>query len=300
MKQIAMAVVAWSYIGVGSALSAIPTIDAAQLTKHSETAGATIKLAPITTQRQDANSGVKCAVTTGKKASVTDPTVKPQPGAGSQTIRTYAPDMPAAPATDATGAALNSQTLFKSTGDVAAGLDASRSTLGVVQSGFRTAGTEVGKAPTVMAAIDMNSAARLQNNLAWNGAIGSANYWVTALNALNLALNSDMSRVAIGMRATTTSSGNRSAPVCAVGLVGTGTRADPCRAARSCSTTPPGTSAHPECVADRTIDSDGNVLFYLTAVQDAAKSAASASPTQTPLSDADVAAALASIQADAR
>ena len=297
MKQIAMAVVAWSWLCAGSALAAIPTKDAAQLTQRSETAATTIKLAPITSQRQDANSGVKCAVTTGKKASVTDPTVKPQPGAGSQTIRTYAPDMPATPATDAKGGALNSQTLFKSTGDVAAGLDASRSTLGAAQSGFRTAGTEVGKAPTVMAAIDMNSAARLQNNLAWNGAIGSANYWVTALNALNLALNSDMSRVAIGMRATST--GNQRSPACAVGMVGSGTFANPCRAA-SCSTTPPGAPADPRCVAARYVDSDGNVLFYLSAAQGAAQSTAAASPNQTSLSNADVAAALARIQANAR
>ena len=299
MKQIAMAAVAWSWLCAGSALAAIPTIDAAQLTQHSETAGATIKLAPITTQRQDANNGVKCAVTTGKKANVTDPTVKPQPGAGSQTIKAYAPDMPATPATDAKGAALNSQTLFKSTGDVAAGLDASRSTLGAAQSGFRTAGTEVGKAPTVMASVDMNSAARLQNNFAWNGAIGSANFWVTALNALNLALNSDMSRAAIGMRATTRSSENRSAPACAAGMVGSGTFADPCRAA-SCSTTRPGSPADPGCVARRTLDSEGNVLFYLSAAQSAAQSATAASPTQMPLSDADVAAALARIQANAR
>jgi len=299
MKQIAMAVVAWSWLCAGCAFAAIPTKDAAQLTQHSETAGATIKLAPITTQRQDANNGVKCAVTTGKKASVVDPTVQPQAGAGSRTIKAYAPDMPATPAADAKGAALNSQTLFKATGDIAAGLDASRSTLGAAQSGFRSAGTEVGKATTVMASIDMNSAARLQNNLAWNGAIGSANFWVTALNALNLALNSDLSRVAIGMRATTTPTRDSRPPACAVGMVGSGTSADPCLAA-SCSTMPPGAPADPGCVAARTVDSDGNVLFYLSAVQDAAQSAAAAPLTQNPLSDADVAAALASIQANAR
>lgn len=294
---IAAVLVTWSFGCAGPALAAIPTIDAAQLTKHSETAGATIKLAPITTQRQDANSGVKCAVTTGKKASVADPAAKPQPGAGSRTIQAYAPDMPATPAADAKGAALNSQTLFKATGDVAAGLDASRSTLGAAQTGFRTAGTQVGKATTVMAAIDMNSAARLQNNLAWNGAIGSANFWVTALNALNLALNSDMSRVAIGMRATTTPTRDSRAPACTAGMVGSGTFADPCRTPGSCSTTPPGTSADPGCVTARTLDSDGNVLFYLSVAQ----ATAAASPNQqSPLSDADVAAALASIQANAR
>lgn len=301
MKRLAIAAIAWSCIGAGSALAAIPTSDAAQLTQHSETASATVKLVPITTQRQNANQGVKCAVTTGKKASVTDPTVQPQSGAGSRTIQAYAPDMPATPAADARGAALNSQTLFKSTGDVVAGLDASRSTLGAAQSAFRAAGTEVGTATTVMAAIDMNSAARAQNNLAWNGAMGSANIWVTALNALNLAQNSDMSRAAVGMRSTTaTSPGSPNTPTCAAGMVGSGTVADPCRPAGSCSTTPPGSPVDPGCVAARYIDSDGNVLFYLSAAQDEARTAAAAPVAETPLSGADVAAALESIQANAR
>lgn len=305
MKRLALTVIAWSWIGAGAAFAAIPTTDAAQLTQHSETAGATIKLVPISTQRQNANQGVKCAVTTGKKASVTDPTVQPQSGAGSRTIQVYAPDMPAVPTADARGAALNSQTLFKSTGDVVAGLDASRSTLGAAQSAFRNAGSQVGTATTVMAAIDMNSAARLQNNLAWNGVMGSANIWVTALNALNLAQNSDMSRAAIGMRSTTaTSSGSPNTPTCAAGMVGSGTVADPCRAAGSCSTTPPGSPVDPGCVAARHLDSDGNVLFYLSAAQDEARTAAAApvaaAPVaETPLSGADVAAALASIQANA-
>ncbi|MFG1464516.1 hypothetical protein V5F77_16635 [Xanthobacter sp. DSM 24535] len=298
MKRLAIAAIAWSCIGAGSALAAIPTSDAAQLTQHSETAGATVKLVPITTQRQNANQGVKCAVTTGKKASVTDPTVQPQSGAGSRTIQAYAPDMPATPAADARGAALNSQTLFKSTGDVVAGLDASRSTLGAAQSAFRAAGTEVGTATTVMAAIDMNSAARVQNNLAWNGAMGSTNIWVTALNALNLANNSDLSRAAIGMRSTTTPSGNSIAPACPVGMVGSGTIADPCHAAASCSTTPPGTPADPACVSARYVDSDANVQSYLSRVQDPAPSTATVPPPQAPLSGADVAAAIESIQAN--
>jgi hypothetical protein len=299
MKRLALMVIAWSWIGTGLALAAIPTNDAAQLTQHSETAGATIKLVPITTQRQGANQGVKCAVTTGKKASISDPTVRPQSGAGSQTIQSYAPDMPTTPAADARGATLSGQTLFKSTGDVVAGLDASRSTLGASQSAFRTAGTEVGTATTVMATIDMNSAARVQNNLAWNGVTGSANLWVTALNALNLAGNSNMSRAAIGMRSTATSSGNPTAPACPIGMVGSATIGDPCRPAASCSTTPPGSPADPACVNGRYVDSDGNVRFYLSQFQDAAQSA-DIPASQRPVSGADVAAALETIQANAR
>ena len=197
--QIAI-VVAALLSSAAPALADIPVNDAAQLTQRSQTASTTVKLVPVTTQRQDANSGVKCAVTTGKKAAITNPTVQPQSGAGSQTIQSYGPDLPATPDPTAQGAALNSQTLFKSSGDVVAGLEASGSTMTAAQSAFKAAGQQVGTAPTVMAAIDMNSAARLQNNLAWNSATGSANLWVTALNALNLAMTSDMSRSALGMK----------------------------------------------------------------------------------------------------
>ncbi|GEC15461.1 hypothetical protein [Nitrobacter winogradskyi] len=284
--------------GEAPALADIPVNDAAQLTQRSQTASTTVKLVPVTTQRQDANSGVKCAVTTGKKATITNPTVQPQTGAGSQAIQTYGPDLPATPDPTAQGAALNNQTLFKSSGDVVAGLDASGSTMTAAQSAFQASGQQVGTAPTVMAAIDMNSAARLQNNLVWNGAIGSANLWVTALNALNLALNSDMSRAAIGMRATVTSTQPATVSACPVGMIGTGTASNPCRTPTACSTTPPGSSPDPSCVSARYVDSDGNVIFYLAQAQAAATSGNAG--TTTALSVTDVAAALAAISANSR
>lgn len=295
MKTILIILAAAAAALATQAHAAIPVDDAAQLSQHSLTASTTIKLVPVTTQRKDANSGVKCAVTTGKKANVTDPTVKPQAGAGSQAIRSYAPDMPAAPDPGAQGGALNSQTLFQSSGNVIAGLDASRSTLGAAQSGFQVAGQQVGTGSTVMAAMDMNSAARLQNNLAWNGVIDSTNLWVTALNALNLARTSDMSRAAGGMRAAT---GGRpaSGPVCPVGMIGTGSPTDPCRTPTGCSTTPPGTNPDPGCVSARYVDTEGNVIFYLAQAQSTPANGASAGG----LTVADVAAALAAINNDTR
>jgi hypothetical protein len=256
------------------ALANIPVNDAAQLTQKSETASTTIKLVPITTQRKEASSGVKCAVTTGKKASITNPTVPAQAGAGAQTIHSYGPDLPLTKDAIAQGAALNSQTLFQSSGDVVGGLDASRSTITSAQSGFQTATSQVGTGQTVMAAIDMNSAARLQNNLVWNNVIGSANLWVTAINALNLAQTSDMSRAATGMRAATTPSQPTAGPVCPVGMVGSGTQTDPCRSPSICQTTPPGSAPDPACVSARYVDTDNNVLFYLSQIQNAANAAA--------------------------
>jgi hypothetical protein len=283
--------------GAAPALADIPVGDAAQLAQRSQTAATTVKLVPLTTQRQGANSGVKCAVTTGKKANITDPTVQPKAGAGSQAIKSYAPDQPAAPDPGAQGAALNSQTLFKSSGDAVAGLDASRSTISATTSALQSAGQQVGTAPTVMAAIDMNSAARLQNNLAWNNAIGSANLWVTALNALNLAMTSDMSRSALGMRATASATPPTSGPLCPAGMAGSGTAADPCRLPSACSTTPPGSPPDPACVSARYVDTDGNVVFYLARAQSAA---ASNPGTNAALTVADVTAALAAISANSR
>lgn len=259
------------------ALADIPVSDAAQLTQKSLTAGSTVKLVPVTTQRQNANKGVRCAVTTGKKANITNPTVQPQNAAGVQAIQPYAPDQSPAPDPAAQGAAANSQALFQSSASVVAGVNASGSTMSTAKSDFQSASQQVGTAPTVMASIDMNSGARLQNNLAWNGVIGSANIWVTAINALNLATTSDMSSTAAAMRATTTAPGQPvSGPSCPVGLIGSGTATDPCRAPSTCSTTPPGSPADPGCVSARYVDTNGNVLFYLAQIQNAVNAAATA------------------------
>jgi hypothetical protein len=214
-----------------------------------------VQLVPIEGKRKDANQGVHCAVTTGKKASVSDPTVQPQSGAGSRMIQSYAPDMPAAPVAGAQGDTLNSETLFKSTGDVAAGVDAGHATTAALLSEFRTASRQVGTAATVMAALDMNSAARLQNGLAWNSVTGAADLWVQALNALNLAATSDASRTAIAMRTTVATAPGKLVGVCPTGLSGTGSAADPCRSAIC-------TASAATCVSSSVTDG-GSTIFVM-------------------------------------
>jgi hypothetical protein len=249
----------------------IPVSDAAQLTQKADTASTTVKLVPVMTQRQGAHQSVHCAVTTGKKASLTNPTVQPQAGAGAQAIQTYSPDQPVTPNSTAQGGALNTQTLFQSAGNVVGGVNAGQATMGAAQSAFQTASQQVGTAPTVMAAFDMNSAARLQNNLAWNGAIAAANLWLTAINALNLAGASDTSRVAAGMRSSPSAS--LGPGICPVGTIGSGTAADPCRTPATCQPAP-GASDN-GCVSARYVDTNGDVLFFLTQVQNAAAAATS-------------------------
>ena len=273
----------------GPALAAIPTDDAAQLTQRSQTSAATVKLVPITTQRKDANKGVNCSVTTGKKASITDPTVKPQPGAGARSIQPYAPAMPAAPAPEARGPTRSSQEHFRTTGDVVAGVEASRSTIGVAETSLRTAGQQAGTAPTVMGALDANSAVRVQVGQAWNGATGSANLWVTALNALNLARTSDRSRAAVGMQSVGLPPSTLAAS-CPVGAIGTGTAGDPCRSHGICAAALAGVAADHACVIGRFIDESGAAGFFLMRVP--AGSPALFDP-EAPLSLTDLIVALA-------
>ncbi len=252
-----------------SARADIPVTDAAQLTQKSATASTTVKLVPVTTQRQGAHQSVHCAVTTGKRANLTNPTQQPQAGAGAQAIQTYSPDQTATPNSSLQGPALNTQTLFQSAGNAVGGVNAGQATMTNLQSALQTANSQVGTAPTVMAAFDMNSAARLQNSLAWNGAITAANFWLTAINAFNLAATSDMSNAAAGMR--TSTSASRGSAVCPAGTIGSGTAADPCRTPSTCQPAP-GASDN-ACVSARYVDTNADVLFYLTQFQNAATTA---------------------------
>jgi len=255
------------------ALANVPVNDAALLTKQSETAGIKVKLVPIKTQRKNASNGVNCAVTTGKKANVSDPTVQPQSGDGARKVQSYSPESSVTPDTRAKGAALSHQTLFQSAGKVVGGLDAGRSTLQAARDGFRTAGQQAGTGETVMAALDMNSAARIQNNLAWNEAISASNLWVTALNALNLARNGDGSRAARGMRARGATRTTPPSAVCPTGTTGSGTALDPCRTTASCHLGGTGTSGDPTCINPRYVDTAGTVLVFLEQIQNAAPAA---------------------------
>lgn len=85
-----------------------------------------------------------------------------------------------------------------------------------------------------------------------------------------------MSRASSGMRAPARPSQPQSGSICPIGMIGAGTTADPCRAPTNCQTTQPGTTPDTACVSTRATDSDGNVLFYLTVIQNAANAAAGA------------------------
>jgi hypothetical protein len=186
------------------------------------------------------------------------------------------------------------------TSTVIGGVDTAQAIVPQTQAQYRQMSLGVGTAPTVMGALDQNSAVRVQNGVTWNQATQSANLLVQALNTANLFNVGQLSAGAGGMatglpRATPTGGG-----VCAAGSVGRGTTDDPCRPATTmCSTTPPGVAPDPSCVSQRFIDTNGNVATYLGGVQNAAQTAAMPAPTTPATSSvppqstaADLAAAL--------
>lgn len=260
-------------VGAWPALADVSVNDAALLTKQSQTAATTVNLIAIKNRRKDTSKGVNCAMTTGKKADITNPTVQPQGDDGARKVQSYSPENSVTPAAGAKGAALSNQMLFQYAANVVGGLDAGRSTLQAAQSAFQTSGRLVGTSDTVMAALDMNSAARTQNNLAWNETINAANLWATAVNALNLARISDGSRAAGGMRAGGVTRPTSTGSACPTGTTKPNTSLGPCRGLSSCQSSQTGAVGDPVCVRRRYVDAAGNVLFFLEQIQSAATAA---------------------------
>lgn len=243
------------------AIAAVPVNDAAQLERKSVTSGTTLEMKSVLTQQNQKRAGVKCAVTTGKKGSIQNPSTEPNVATGSNAVRPYGPDLPVQPQQGATGGTLNEQTLGATAGKTVAGVDASQSGVAATGDAYRARSGETGRAGTVMQALDENSSIRIQNGMTWNQAMNAVNLWVQALNALNLAAQSDMSQGAGAVNPLTPP--GPPGPTCPTGYTGTGSTNDPCR--------PPGcTSATPDnsCVLRRTIDANGNVLTYLARVQE--------------------------------
>lgn len=236
--------------------AAVPTIDDAQLSQHSATSNTVIKLVPIQQGSKAGTQGIHCSVTTGKKASVTNPAVTPSPASGVQKIQPYAPDMPATATVGATGAQLGNETFFQSAGSVTAGIDAGQSTITANKSVYQALGPQVGTAPTIMGAWDQNTAVRVQNGLSWNDAIGAVNLWVTALNAMNLdRINAESRAAGVIQSSPPAQAYVPPAVTCPAGMVINPTR-------RS--------AADPACIAKRLVDTNQNVSAFLAAVQDGA------------------------------
>ena len=281
------------------ALAAVPTRDAAILERRAQESGHKTELKTILLDHKRKREGINCAVTKGGRGNVQNPESPVNPATGSNAVQRYAPGAPAAPLPGATGGTLSEQQLGSETGKVVSGVEATQGTVQATADAYRSRSGEVGSAKTVMEAFDQNSAIRIQNGMSWNQTIATANLLVQALNALNLANQSDASqgaRVLVGPQP----------PVlpgrtCPAGMTGPGTSVDPCRPSQ-CSTTPSGTPADPGCIVKRYVDSDGNVRTYLELASRRVPDTPVAAPGQThsgAITEADLLEALAASRARA-
>lgn len=281
------------------ALAAVPTRDAAILEKRAQESGHKTELKTILLDHKRKREGINCAVTKGGRGNVQNPESPANPATGSNAVQRYAPGAPAAPLPGATGGTLSEQQLGSETGKVISGVEATQGTVQATTEAYRARSGEVGSAKTIMEAFDQNTSIRIQNGMSWNQTIATANLLVQALNALNLANQSDTSqgaRVLVGPRPPLLPG-----RTCPAGMTGTGTAADPCRPSQ-CSTTPSGTPADPACIVRRYTDSHGNVLTYLELASRRVPDtpvAATRQPNTGAITEADLLEALAASRARA-
>lgn len=293
------------------ALAAVPTRDQAILNQRTETSTVKVRLLDTTKKTGTNTKGIRCATTTGQRGSTRDTTQPVTPNGGDRRVQQFDPGIQRAPDTTSSpagnspinpGRNAQQRALMDGTSTVIGGVDTQAAIIPDTQAQYRQLGQGVGTAPTVMGALDQNSAVRIQNGLTWNQTTQSANLLVQALNTANLFNVGQVSASAGGMNTGLPQPTPTGGGMCAAGFIGRGTTDDPCRPATSvCSTTPPGTTPDPACISQRYIDRSGNVATYLGGVQDAALTALISVPTApaaTPVSSqptaADVTAALQS------
>jgi hypothetical protein len=309
--QHVLAIFALLAAGISATLAAVPTRDQAILNQRTETSTVKVRLLD-TTKKTDTNAkGIRCATTTGQRGTTRDTTQPVTQNSGDQRVRQFDPGIQRAPETTRNppgdppinpGRNAQQRALMDGTSTVVGGVDVTAAIIPDTQAQYRQLGQGVGTAPTVMGALDQNSAVRIQNGITWNQTTQSANLLVQALNTANLFNVGQLSASAGGMATGLPQSTSTGGGMCAAGFVGRGTTDDPCRPANTvCSTTPPGVAPDPSCVSQRYIDRNGNVATYLGGVQDASLTAlmsAPAAPGATSVSSqptaADLTAALQS------
>lgn len=245
------------------AFADIPVDDAQQLTQKVQTSALTTTMVPVQQKQRDGQKGINCATHTGQQGATQNNTATPNAGAGIAAVQKYDPQMPASPATGATGPALATQTYGAAASNVVAGNMATQST--IVSNGptYQSASALVGQSPTIMAGYDQNSSIGTQNGLGWNQVLATANLLVGAYNAVNMVRVSQVSQAARGMNFTSWASGIDAVPnnaVCGSGFRGSGTAGDPCISTSSqfCQSLLDG-----GCWERRATDSLGNIIVYL-------------------------------------
>ena len=241
----------------------IPTIDAAQLDQHANTANMKVKLVPVVTNHATARQGVHCATTTGQKGTVSNTAAPANAAVGQNAVQSSAPGTPTSVTTGATGATLSVQDQGRQTAAVAAGAAGSQQTVTNGSSVLSQQSSAVGTSQTVMAAWDANSIARTQQATTFNNVIAAVTALTQAYHVANLARVEIASQSGSSLSYPTLSpTTGATASQCPTGATGAGTSSSPCAAKTSNCT-----AASATCLVQRTVDSFGNVLFYLASVQ---------------------------------
>ena len=286
--QYVLAIVALLAAGISAALAAVPTRDQVILNQRTETSTVKVRLLDTTKKTGTSTKGIRCATTTGQRGTTRDTTQPVTPNGGDRRVQQFDPGIQGAPDTTNSspgnppinpGRNAQQRALMDGTSTVVGGIDTQAAIIPDTQAQYRQMGQGIGTAPTVMGALDQNSAVRVQNGITWNQTTQSANLLVQALNAANLFNVGQLSASAGGMNTGLPQPTPTGAGMCAAGFVGRGTPDDPCRPATSvCSTTPPGVAPDPACVSQRYVDRSGNVATYLGGVQDASLTALMSAP----------------------
>jgi hypothetical protein len=251
-------------LAVVDARANVPVEDSAQLTEKSQTRSDTDKMVPVQQDQNKKQKGINCATHTGQQGNARDTTASPNQSAGAQAVKQYNPDATTAPAPGAAGPQLAAQTTESSAAKVVAGNMATQTTVTTTGPVYQQASAYAGQSATIMAGYDANSSGGVQNGMSWNQVMATANLWVEAYNAINVARVSGFSQGAQAMRfipwAVAIAPANSA---CGVGYRGNGSAADPCVATSSavCQSLSDG-----GCWERRYVDGAGNVVIFLESI----------------------------------
>ena len=244
-----------------AAQAAIPVIDNEILTKKSNTQGSTTKTVPVQDGTKSNTSGIDCATHKGNAKATSKKQAKAE-GAdiGRQVVKLFGGDPTAQQSGSNIGSALGAL-LSDQTGQVVGSQIGIEDLLKLQLAMYQTLSQNIGKTDTVKGSYDQNSIIAVQNGMAWNNDIDTANALVQALNLANtnnVSLTSAASGATSWPKPVTTT-----AALCIGGTSGQGTQNAPC-ATSSCLSAGGQATGDAGCITSRFRDSYDNVIVYLT------------------------------------
>jgi len=268
MKPVVLGAALIGVLWASGAYAAVPVKDAAILDRKQATATSVAALAPVQDQSKKMRKGVRCSVTTGRRASIEDPRQAPDATGATRAIRSATgSDAPLQAGRSVAGYGADSQAYDAATA-IEGGVSADQALVTAATQIYEGLKGEIGQTGTINEAYDQNSQIRLQNGSGWNNAISTANNLVKTLNQLGLMRNSDISRASTGLGGSGADRTGRRGNTCPAGTTGAGTEASPCIAVNSsCVGVSYGSTGASMCVTRRYRDSYGNVMVYLENVE---------------------------------